>query len=166
MKTLYSFLLLTLFVVPSALLAEETNADTLRFNNKEIIKTYSDERILVNAHLYDETDLEDIKLAPETFVPCDNAVQIDLKELFSLVKYPDSARRAGIQGVVYSKCLIGRNGKILQVIIEMSDDKLLNDAAIDAVCKSQSWIPAVKNGEKVAMWISVPVEFRLNKKKK
>ncbi len=166
MKTLYSILLLTLFVLPSALFAEETKTDTLRFNDKEIVKTYDGKFIYVNKHLYDSTDVEDIKLEPDVFVPCQEEANLDLNKLASLVVYPPLARRAGIMGTAYVKCLIGRNDKVLIVIIEFSDNELLNEAAINAVISCDTWTAAVQKGQKIPMWISVPIEFKLNESKK
>ncbi len=146
--------------------ADETKSDTLRFIGKSPIKTYAGDIILVNAHKYTDIDKEDADLNTDVFVPCQTEVSLDMDELSSYVKYPDLARRAGITGTVYVKCLIGRNNKLLKVLVEMSDNELLNQSAIDAVCKVQSWQSAVQKGEKVAMWISVPIEYNLTPAKK
>jgi protein TonB len=82
--------------------------------------------------------------------------------LQKIVKYPDLARRAGVEGTVYVKVLIGKDGKPKKTLIEHSDNELLNKAAQEAVMKYRGFTPGIQNGNPIQMWISIPIEFRLN----
>ncbi len=144
--------------------ADETVSDTLRFNNKEIVRTYSSDTIFVNSNLYDDIDKEDIKLDPDVFVPCDKNLELDMDELANIVQYPTKALNSGVSGVVYVKCLIGRNSKLLKTFVDYSENDILNQAALDAVVKVTSWVPAANHGKNVALWISIPIEFRMKSK--
>ena len=46
--------------------------------------------------------------------------------------YPVLARRAGIEGTVYVKILVSKEGKALKAIIIKSDSEVFNQASIDA----------------------------------
>lgn len=98
---------------------------------------------------------------PDEFLPVEKEPGIDPGKLNQLVKYPEMARKANIEGTVYLKILVDKDGKITRTIVEMSDNKALNDAALQAV-KSYGYVtPAVMNGQPVACWISIPIVFRL-----
>jgi len=76
--------------------------------------------------------------------------------------YPESARRAGAQGVTMLKLRILENGKVDQVIIEQSAGHPdLDIAAADAVKK---WLfePARMGKEAVSVWVLLPVKFELH----
>jgi protein TonB len=77
-------------------------------------------------------------------------------------RYPDSARRAGIQGIALLKLRVLENGKVGQVMIEKTAGHPdLDRAAADAVKK---WLfePARRGKEPVAVWVLLPVQFQLH----
>jgi protein TonB len=77
-------------------------------------------------------------------------------------RYPDSARRAGIQGVTLLKLRVLENGKVGQVMVEKTAGHPdLDRAAADAVKK---WLfePARRGKEPVAVWVLLPVQFQLH----
>jgi protein TonB len=77
-------------------------------------------------------------------------------------RYPDSARRAGIQGITLLKLRILENGKVGQVTIEKTAGHPdLDRAAAEAVKK---WLfePARRGKEPVAVWVLLPVQFQLH----
>jgi len=51
------------------------------------------------------------------------------------VIYPDSARVAGVEGVVYVEIRIGKDGLVKKATVTKSDNKLLNKAAVNAVVR-------------------------------
>lgn len=79
-----------------------------------------------------------------------------------LPEYPPLARKRGQEGVVLVRCLIDVNGNAVEAAIKTgSGFRLLDEGALKAV-KSWKFQPASKNGQPVAEFIVVPVEFRLN----
>ncbi len=114
-------------------------------------------------------DAKDIKVQapveepdPDEFIAVEEEANLDLPSLQKVVKYPDLARRAGVEGTVYVKVLIGKDGKPKKTLIEHSDNELLNKAAQEAVMKYRGYTPGIQNGNPIQMWISIPIEFRLN----
>jgi protein TonB len=76
-------------------------------------------------------------------------------------RYPESARRAGAQGITLLKLRILENGKVGEVQIEKSAGHAeLDRAAADAVKK---WLfePARMGKIAVAVWVLLPVKFEL-----
>jgi TonB family protein len=82
--------------------------------------------------------------------------------LISQVKpvYPQSARDAGIEGLVHLQGIIGRDGNFLTVYVVSSKDRDLAAAALDAV-KQWRYKPTLLNGEPIEVLTDVDVEFNL-----
>jgi periplasmic protein TonB len=76
-------------------------------------------------------------------------------------RYPESARRAGAQGVTTLRVRVLENGRVSDVIVEQSAGfRELDLSAMDAVKK---WLfePARRGKEAVAVWVMLPVKFEL-----
>jgi protein TonB len=76
-------------------------------------------------------------------------------------RYPESARRRGIEGTALLKMRITAQGSVADVHLERSaGHPELDESAMEAV---RRWRvnPARRDGEPVAVWVLVPVEFKL-----
>ena len=73
--------------------------------------------------------------------------------------YPEFARDAGITGKVTLHVLVGKDGRVKNVKV-IKGVTGLNEAAIDAMKK---WVfkPALSNNKPVAVWVEVPMDFKL-----
>ena len=75
--------------------------------------------------------------------------------------YPASARRLGVQGTTLLNVLVADDGRVANVVVAQSAGHPdLDQAAADAV-RRWRFEPARRGAEKVAMWVQLPVEFRL-----
>jgi protein TonB len=75
--------------------------------------------------------------------------------------YPGLARKRGQEGTVILQVLVDRQGRVDDLEIERSSGTgLLDRAALSAVRK-WSFEPGRKDREKIAMWVRVPVTFKL-----
>ena len=77
-------------------------------------------------------------------------------------RYPESARRAGAQGVTTLRVRVLENGRVGDVVVEQSAGfRDLDLSAMDAVKK---WLfePARRGKEAVAVWVMLPVKFELH----
>ena len=73
--------------------------------------------------------------------------------------YPEIARDAGIEGEVLVRVLVGSDGNVKDAVVVKSVlglDEAAQEAARTAVFK-----PALQQGNPVAVWVIVPIEFRL-----
>lgn len=84
--------------------------------------------------------------------------------VYQYLKYPGSALQQGIQGTVMVEFVIEKDGKVTgaRVIKGVSDE--LDAEALKVVSASPKWKPGKVSGNKVRSSISLPVEFRLEKK--
>jgi protein TonB len=105
----------------------------------------------------DDLNIED--QPPPDFVPFQKGPSI-VKRVDPA--YPEIARKAEIEGKVWAKVWIDKEGKIRQVVIIKSDSEIFNQAVIDAVNK-WTFTPALMSTGPVAVWLSLPFVFKLNK---
>ena len=76
--------------------------------------------------------------------------------------YPEIAKRAGVEGKVYIKALVNKEGKVKRAVVLKSDAEIFNKVALDAVYQ---WVftPALMNNGPVTVWVVVPFNFQLKK---
>lgn len=77
-------------------------------------------------------------------------------------RYPESARRAGAQGVTTLRVRVLENGRVGEVLVEQSAGfRDLDLAATEAVKK---WLfePAKRGKDPVSVWVMLPVKFELH----
>ena len=76
--------------------------------------------------------------------------------------YPIEAKEAGIEGDVWIKALVDKDGKVRDVIVvkESGANAGFEDNAIEAAYKTV-WKPAIANGQPVAIWVTYKVQFTL-----
>jgi periplasmic protein TonB len=78
-------------------------------------------------------------------------------------RYPDSARRQGIEGTVIVKAYVTEQGRVEQAQVEQSAGHPdLDHAAVEAVGRWR-FEPARRGRQPMAMWVSIPVKFVLSR---
>ena len=75
-------------------------------------------------------------------------------------KYPEIARKAGLQGKVFVRFHVGKDGKVHEVQI-LKGEEIFRQAAIDAVMQFV-FTPAMQNDKSVSVWMSQVIRFDLN----
>lgn len=104
----------------------------------------------------------DIKIQdedPPDFVPVEK-MPVPVKTV--IPEYPEIARRAGVEGTVWVKALVDKEGKVKKAIIQKSDAEIFNEPA-QAPAMQYVFTPAIMNSGPVAVWASIPFRFKLNK---
>lgn len=79
---------------------------------------------------------------------------------FTMPVYPEMARKAGLEGVVFVAFTVGADGSVRQVRA-VRGPEIFRKAAIEAVSQFV-FEPAVQNDRVVAVKMSMPIRFRLN----
>lgn len=77
------------------------------------------------------------------------------------IKYPETALSKDIQGRVYVKFIINKEGKIEDAKVVKGVDELLDNEALRVINAMPDWEPGMNNGIKVSVWFSLPVNFIL-----
>lgn len=97
---------------------------------------------------------------PDEFVFVEKEPSFDYADLQRRVQYPEIARRAGIEGKVIVKVLVGKDGKPKRAFVADSPSDMLNDAALKAVLAT-TFTPAIQNGNPIDVWVTIPIIFKI-----
>lgn len=75
--------------------------------------------------------------------------------------YPATAQENGIQGTVYLRFQINKDGSVGKVEVLRSLDPACDREAIRIVKSMPRFIPGKQNGGNVAVWYTIPIKFKL-----
>lgn len=103
--------------------------------------------------------LSPVKGEPDDYVPVEKQPQ-PIAGHMPPPMYPEIAKRAGVEGVVWVKVWVDKQGAVKKVVVLRSDAEIFNQAAIDAA-KQWSFTPAVLKGSPVDVWVSIPFKFKM-----
>ncbi len=77
--------------------------------------------------------------------------------------YPELAKQNKVEGTVWVKMWLTKNGNVRRGIIMQSENKILNTSAMRAAIQWH-FSPALnKDGQAKDIWVSIPFKFYLNK---
>ena len=97
---------------------------------------------------------------PPDFVPYESPPAVD-KQVQP--NYPELAMRAGLEGTVWVKIWIDKEGKPKKAVIQRSDAEIFNEPPTQAALK-WVFVPAMMKSGPVSVWVSIPFKFRLQGK--
>lgn len=83
-----------------------------------------------------------------------------IQSIIQNIKYPEIAKRAGIQGKVLVRAYIDEKGNVVDVKILKSAHEALDSAAVNAVLKTK-FKPGMLRGETVKTQVAIPIVFTL-----
>lgn len=75
-------------------------------------------------------------------------------------KYPEIARKAGLEGKVFLRFQVGKNGRVSKIQI-LKGQEIFRQAAIDAVAQFV-FKPAMQNDKPVNVWMTQALKFNLH----
>ena len=76
-------------------------------------------------------------------------------------RYPDLARRAGIEGQAVVKALVDIDGSVMDAqILKSSGNQMLDESAL-AAARQWRFSPAKQRDKFVRVYVSIPINFRL-----
>ena len=78
----------------------------------------------------------------------------------SKVQYPETAKKANLEGKVTFSALIGKDGRVEKVTIDKADYEVFKQPVIDAVSKVR-FTPARNNQTPVRVWYTQTISFKL-----
>ena len=95
----------------------------------------------------------------EEFIPLQILPEMIYEEMPT---YPTWAEQAGIEGTVYVRTLVLKDGQVDSAFVEKSSgSKALDDAALKAAYKNR-FKPGIRDGCPAASWVTYKVDFAQN----
>ncbi|HTK81003.1 MAG TPA: TonB family protein [Bacteroidota bacterium] len=105
---------------------------------------------------------QDIKIEdeePADFVPFEKE-PIPIKS--PALVYPEFARRISAEGTVWMKIWVDKEGKPKKAVVAKSDNTIFDEYA-QKLAMEYVFTPAMMNNGPVAVWVTIPFRFKLNK---
>jgi len=139
----------------------ETAGDIFSSGNSKMDDTatyVADTKPLIEAPIIEKT-VEIFELNEKPFFPDGDAGLI--KYVAENTKYPIPALEGGIEGTVYIRFVVTRNGNIGDAKVMRGADPLLDEEALRVVKTLPKWTPGKINGTPVNVWFIIPVKFKL-----
>lgn len=78
------------------------------------------------------------------------------------ISYPSKAKRKGIQGKVFVKFVVEKDGTLTNIDVLKGTDPLLDQEALRVVSVSPAWVPAQHKGKIVRSQFILPIQFVLD----
>ena len=79
------------------------------------------------------------------------------------LKYPESAQKAGVQGRVTVRFIVGKTGEISDVRVIRGIDPECDAEAVRMIQSMPNWTPGKQNGIAVPVYFTLPIVYRLKK---
>jgi len=83
-----------------------------------------------------------------------------LAALQAKVKYPEMAKRAGVEGKVYLQFVVDEQGNVHDPVVTRGIGAGCDEAAIEAILQTK-FVPGKQRGKAVKVKMSLPVNFKL-----
>ncbi len=78
------------------------------------------------------------------------------------MKYPSQAKRMGIEGKVFVKFMVDKDGSISRVQILKGIGAGCDEEAAKVLKNAPKWMPGKQRGRAVRVWMTIPIVFKLN----
>jgi len=86
---------------------------------------------------------------------------VNLSEIRRQIRYPDILRETGMQGKVYLRLLIDKEGNVVKHYLVRTAHPLFTESCLKEVYKIK-FTPAIHKGKPRKTWVSIPFDFKLN----
>ncbi|TVR78630.1 MAG: energy transducer TonB [Chitinophagaceae bacterium] len=78
------------------------------------------------------------------------------------IPYPEIAKQNDIEGSVFIRFVIERDGRVTEAEVVRGADRVLNEAALRHVRNMPNWKPGKQRGQPVRVQFTVPIRFTLD----
>jgi protein TonB len=139
--------------IEDELILEETEAD-------------QDTRVSIDAFEQEEEEEDDLN---DVFVRVEDMPKFQGEGLNAFrrfvqrnLRYPDMAHDNGIEGTVYLRFIVDKDGSLTDISVLRGVDPALDEAAVAAVKGSPKWEPGKQRGKPVKVSCTMPIAFVLD----
>ncbi len=114
-----------------------------------------------NAMAQTQYNGEDVFVAAEEMPSLPGGEKSLQESLYKNLRYPATAIEKGVEGKVFVKFIITKDGSIANVSVSRSVDPLLDQEAVRVVRMLPRFQPGKNGGKPVNVWYSLPISFQL-----
>lgn len=161
-KTKSAALLKMVFIIPTALFF--ALVFTFSVTEKVIAQVEKDDIQAVEKVSKQNPQEETVFTVVEVMPKYPGGQDAMIKYLSENIKYPENARKNGIQGRVFVTYVVEKNGDISDVRILRGVNEELDAEALRVVSSMPAWSPGKQRGEAVRVQFNLPINFKLDGK--
>jgi TonB family protein len=119
--------------------------------------------LTVDISKYDLKDENEIFTIVEETAQPKNGINEFYANLATQIKYPEQARKTGVEGRVFVEFVVNKDGSLSEVKVLRGIGAGCDSEAMRVVSKSENWNPARQRGKAVKQRIVLPIVFALGK---
>jgi periplasmic protein TonB len=141
--------------VPDAEVSPEQTMATQKEMSQQVTPTAVDAGAGGDVKIEQDINIQDDGPPPD-FVPVEKQ-PVPVKQVTPV--YPELAQRAKMEGTVWVKIWVDKEGKAKKAVVIKSDAEIFNENAVNA---AMQWVftPAIMNNGPVAVWVAIPFKFK------
>jgi protein TonB len=87
-----------------------------------------------------------------------------MNDLIGKIKYPEEAKKNGIQGKVFVSFVVDEQGKVTNAKIERGVEASLDKESLRVVSELKTWKPGKEKGKAVKVAYTIPINYALDGK--
>lgn len=91
----------------------------------------------------------------------EGGIQGLIEYLSKSLKYPEEAKKNKVQGKVILSFIVQKDGRVSDIQVLRGLGSGTDEEAVRVLANSPKWKPATKNGEKVNVQFTLPIQFKL-----
>jgi protein TonB len=140
----------------STLFAANINTGLTENNEKETIQIAA-----AKTEIIPPKENKVVEEEPAFFVAVEEMPELigGLKTLQSKIKYPEIARRVGVEGKVIVQALVDESGNVISVSTLKGIGSGCDEVAMEAV-KNSKFVPGKQRGKNVKVQVNIPIVFK------
>ncbi len=100
-------------------------------------------------------------LVPEVMPEPKDGLAGFMRYLSKNIKYPEKARRMGVEGRVFVEFIIDKNGKLSNFKVVKGIGSGCDEEAVRVLKKAPNWNPGLQRGRAVPVKMTLPISFKL-----
>jgi len=87
-----------------------------------------------------------------------------MNDLIGAIKYPEEAKKNGVQGKVFVSFVVDEQGKVTNAKIERGVEASLDKESLRVVNGLKTWKPGKEKGKAVKVAFTIPINYALDGK--
>ncbi len=149
-------------VIDELLIIGDDDIEYSKFKTNIVIDYKSKAIILEEIEDDEEDDIEEFPMFfVEEMPKYPGGIEALKKHIVENINYPIIAKENNIQGKVFVRFIINKNGNIGKVSIIKSANSVFDNEAIRVINTLSTWKAGMQNGKNVSVWYTVPINFVL-----
>jgi len=130
-------------------------------NVKQVEKAPVDNTDLNSKHVINQKDKEKVYTVIEKMPQFPGGESELLKYIGNNLKYPVEAQQKGIQGKILVRFVVNKTGKVENAEVIRGLDPAIDKEGLRVINSLPIWMPGEQKGEKVSVWYTLPITFKL-----